>query len=265
MSPYTLYFNPVGSAIDKYMIQEIIQNFVVRHDLYLVNTKVAYKTVVINGFDNLSFQTQASLRRTLEEKSKYCRFILIGNNINTLLQPIARRCDIHIFKAPSIVELENIGKSIIEREKIEIGDNEYKKIVNSSNHDIKTLLWNMDMKRLDIDYKIEWHEEIKRLCQIIKACIDNRQISMTNLKLIRSSLGKLFITNIDANDISEQIYKYMYIIVCENKQSDTCTILSSLASVQHTISTYNYRIQNSTRFILHFEAMILNIINLLVD
>lgn len=264
MTRYTMYFTPNGNALDKYIIQEIIQDFLSRKDLYLVDTDIKFKTIIIDGFDNLNNHTQASLRRTLEERSKYCRFILVGNNISTLLLPLRRRCVNVLLPVPDDTELLAIGSHINTLESLGLKDSELKRIVNNSQNNVRKLYWMLNMKVMGLDYKVQWHSEIETLCKIIFTVVDQNQVSVTTINKIRQSLGKLFISNLNENDICGEIFKNIYNRILQKYSKVPLKGLELVSNVQTVIASFNYRVQNSTRYILHLEAMILNIMRVLM-
>jgi hypothetical protein len=264
VSKYTMYFKPVGSALDKYIIQDILLNFLNTNDLKLTEDGVAFKTVVINGFDLLSYQSQASLRRILEEKSRICRFILVGDNIGTLIEPVRHRCHIVTIQPPTRLDLSSMLDSVIRDTRISITDEAKQRFITESVFCSKTMLWALEMYRIGIPYRILWHDEISRICDII--LVDTiPSIKLTCVKRLRASIGKLFVSNIDINDVCEELFRQLYLrIMSTNAASpngDYRKKLRIVSEINGHICEYMCRIQNSTRYMLHMEAMVYKILH----
>jgi DNA polymerase III delta prime subunit len=68
-SKYHIVIEPNSNGFDKYLIQEIIQDYAKTELLNILKYKKLFKVVVINKLDNLSYYAQASLRRTMEKYS----------------------------------------------------------------------------------------------------------------------------------------------------------------------------------------------------
>lgn len=256
VSKYSIYFKPIGSALDKYIIQEILINFISCNDLKLTDDVINFKTIVIYGFDELSYHSQAALRRILEEKSQHCRFIIIGENLGTLIEPVRNRCQLVQIHPPTRDELLDFCKHVLTCEGIECTNQCMVDMVDSSVFEPKTLLWKLEMYRLGIQYTILWHTEIQNICDIILSNQITQNITMSCVKKIRTCIGKLFITNIDINIVCEELFKQLYMKINSPP---------IVANINSHICEYNCRIQNSTRYMLHMEAMIYKIIHSLKE
>ena len=91
-SKYHIVIEPKSNGFDKYLIQEIIQNYAKSEPLSIIKNRKLFKIVIINKIDNLSYYAQASLRRTMEKYSKSCKFILISDQVSKIIEPIRSRC-----------------------------------------------------------------------------------------------------------------------------------------------------------------------------
>ena len=98
---------------------------------------VPFKIIILDEADEMTSDAQTALRRIIEDTAKYCRFILIANNISKIIDPIQSRCA--TFKFTSIPEedvinhLENIAK----KEKVKTDKKGLKAIYDYSEGDLR--------------------------------------------------------------------------------------------------------------------------------
>ena len=67
------------------------------------------KIILLDEADALTRDAQNALRRTMEQYSENCRFILSANYSSKIIEPIQSRCTIFRFKP---LELENVKKML---------------------------------------------------------------------------------------------------------------------------------------------------------
>ena len=80
--------------------------------------KVPFKMIILDEADEMTNDAQTALRRIMEETSKACRFILIGNYISNIIEPIQSRCALFSFTRIEENELVKHLELICEKEKI---------------------------------------------------------------------------------------------------------------------------------------------------
>ncbi|MHA1996630.1 MAG: replication factor C small subunit [Promethearchaeota archaeon] len=83
---------------------------------------VPFKILVLDEADNMTAAAQHALRRTMENFTKTCRFILICNYSNKIIAPIQSRCAVLRFKPLSNVDITRRLKFIAKREGINLVD-----------------------------------------------------------------------------------------------------------------------------------------------
>jgi len=91
-SKYHIVIEPNSNGFDKYLIQEIIQDYAKSEILNILKQSKLFKIIIINKIDNLSYYAQASLRRTMEKFSNTCKFILISDQLSKIIEPLRSRC-----------------------------------------------------------------------------------------------------------------------------------------------------------------------------
>lgn len=102
------------------------------------------KIIIIHNINLLGLEEQFILRKLIEKNYNYCRFILITNTINNIIEPIKSRC--FVIKTPGFTKsfIKHKVYKIIEEEKIEIDNKSLEKLLNISNKNLKKALLELD-------------------------------------------------------------------------------------------------------------------------
>ena len=92
-SYHHIFIEPKGNNHDRYLIHDVIKVYVSKaRVIKVIDPKIKnihnFKIVVINNVDIMSESVQFSLRRTIEQYSEQCRFILISNSISKVIRRI---------------------------------------------------------------------------------------------------------------------------------------------------------------------------------
>ena len=93
--------------------------------------------IILDEADEMTNDAQTALRRIIEDTAKYCRFILIANNISKIIEPIQSRCA--TFKFTTIPEESVIERlaEICKKEKIKSDKKGLKSIYEYSEGDLR--------------------------------------------------------------------------------------------------------------------------------
>ena len=102
-----------------------------------LDTEIPFKIIILDEADEMTGDAQTALRRIIEDTAKFCRFILIANNISKIIPPIQSRCA--TFKFTKIDQKETINhlKKILKQEKVNADENGLIEITEYTNGDLR--------------------------------------------------------------------------------------------------------------------------------
>ncbi|MEK6897969.1 MAG: replication factor C small subunit [Nanoarchaeota archaeon] len=98
------------------IVREKVKNFARTKSL----GKAPFKIIFLDEADALTPEAQQALRRTMENYSATCRFILSCNYSSKVIDPIQSRCVVFRFKLLEKKDIEKVIKTIATREKLVI-------------------------------------------------------------------------------------------------------------------------------------------------
>ncbi len=96
------------------VVREKVKNFARTKSL----GNIPFKVIFLDEADALTPEAQQALRRTMENYSATCRFILSCNYSSKIIDPIQSRCAIFRFKLLEKKDIEKVIRKIAENEKL---------------------------------------------------------------------------------------------------------------------------------------------------
>lgn len=253
-SQHHIMIEPNNNGFDKYLIQEIIEDYAKSEIIQVLRYKRLYKIVIINLIDNLSYYAQASLRRTMEKYANTCKFIFISNQLSKVHEPLKSRCMMIRIPAPTDTIIMSTIMNIAVKENIKLTGNNIIDIITYSKNNINKAIGMLELISYNIQLDKMWYKVIEILVDMI---MDVSQYNKNGLydmiENARNMLYQLFITNIDFHTVIKTIMieikkrindnKFIYLVICET-------------------SKFENRICQGTRHIIHLEAYIIKLIDL---
>ncbi|MEK6875569.1 MAG: replication factor C small subunit [Nanoarchaeota archaeon] len=115
------------------IVREKVKNFARTKSL----GNVPFKVIFLDEADALTPEAQQALRRTMENYSATCRFILSCNYSSKIIDPIQSRCAIFRFKLLEKKDIEKYLKTIAEAEKLKISEQAFEIIYEGSEGDCR--------------------------------------------------------------------------------------------------------------------------------
>ena len=247
-SDHHIIIEPGNNNFDRYLIQDIVKEYARRYPLCIYESSREFKMVQINNLDNLSYYAQTSLRRTIEKYSKTCRFIMWCYSLSKVIEPLRSRCLCIHIPTQSEEELIKWTFNIASLEKINLDFNVLTNIVESSNGNLKDILWKLDM------YK--YCGKITNCYQTALNSLIDEIFGKHDILTIRDYIYKMMITGITSCIIIKDILNIILVKI-SNYSKDKIFKIINFASL------YEYRLSKGRRDIIHIETFIENVINTL--
>jgi len=100
---------------------------------------VPFKIIYLDESDALTKEAQQALRRTMENYTRTCRFILSCNYSSKIIEPIQSRCAIFRFKLLTKKDIIEIIENIAKSESLKIDEKTKEALYNVSNGDCRKM------------------------------------------------------------------------------------------------------------------------------
>jgi len=115
------------------VIRQEVKNFARTKSL----GSVPFKIIFLDEADALTKEAQQALRRTMENFTSTCRFILSCNYSSKIIDPIQSRCVVFRFKLLEKKDIEKVIKKIATEEKISIDEKAIQTLYEGSEGDCR--------------------------------------------------------------------------------------------------------------------------------
>jgi len=116
------------------IIREKVKNFA---RTAAMASPVSFKILIMDEADHLTSDAQHALRRTMEIYTKTCRFCLLGNYSENIIDPIQSRCSVFRFSPLEEPDLKNYIQIIADKEKLDIVDEGLDAIYQACGGDVR--------------------------------------------------------------------------------------------------------------------------------
>ncbi|MFA9436759.1 MAG: replication factor C small subunit [Candidatus Bathyarchaeota archaeon] len=102
-----------------------------------IASPVSFKILIMDEADHLTGDAQHALRRTMEIYTKTCRFCLLGNYSENIIDPIQSRCSVFRFSPLKESDLKGHIEYIAKKENLDIVEEGLDAIYQASNGDMR--------------------------------------------------------------------------------------------------------------------------------
>ncbi|TRO49897.1 replication factor C small subunit [Candidatus Bathyarchaeota archaeon] len=116
------------------VIREKVKNFA---RTAAIASPVSFKILIMDEADSLTSAAQHALRRTMEIYTRTCRFCLIGNYSENIIDPIQSRCSIFRFSPLDEKDMKTYIMNIAEKEQVGIIEEGLDAVYQASRGDLR--------------------------------------------------------------------------------------------------------------------------------
>ncbi len=253
-SNHHIVIEPNNNGFDKYLIQDIIQDYARSQMLNICKNMKLFKIVVIDKIDNLNYYAQASLRRTMEKYANTCKFIFISNQLSKIIEPLKSRCLMVRVPLPNKYQIFNMVLKISHIENIDINVGDFNQIINNCDNNINKIIWYLELKKNNLSNFKDWKIIVEKIVSLILSDIKTHKDLNNIIKKCREYIYILFITNLNLKIVIRYIMKNLINNIEDNEIK---------YKIINTTSEFELRMNKGTRLIIHIEAYIMKILQLL--
>jgi len=259
-SIYYIIIKPNDNSTNLIMLQKVITDFIEDQNINTMYDSRLIKTIIIMNLDEFTLSTQIYLKQLIDKYINICNFLLLSNNIVNIHFDIVACCN--VIKVPKISRFD-IGQmlsyiSIEENIDIcyddisEIIDNNYTTIYPQNLSHLNICIWMLSFYQNNIIINTNYDTIINKIVSLV-VNINCDAINTIVIK-IRKNFYILFVSNIKIEIIMSRL-----LIRFINMFDD----LEMKYKISNIISTYSRRINKGTRQIIHFEACMIQLMNLI--
>lgn len=211
-----------------------------------LDTEIPFKIIILDEADEMTSDAQTALRRIIEDASRFCRFILIANNISKIIDPLQSRCAIFRFTRISVKEMVSYLKEIGKNEKIDADESGLVAICEYANGDLRHAI-NILQAAASIGTVNESNVKISLGLTKIKEVENVLKLAMKG-KVIQAR--EKMIELIKVHGMSESDFlKFINQAVFKYKTSNLNEIIK-------TIAKYDYRVIMGTNYEIQLSALL---------
>lgn len=268
----TIYKVKIGNNIKEISVVHSNYHFEIFVNNYLFNDKITivnllnqiidnlniqtntYNIILIKNIDNISKANLKYFSTVLQRYSNTCRFIFISNNISKLQEIVYYLIPIRVPKAEKeeiyeFLEYNNINIQNLENLN---GDFINNKSYFYNIYNLNYLFSMIEMSNLNKKYKIQKLIELEKFIKIL----EKKKIEC--ILELRNQIYNYCSFNYDKNDIFRFIIEYYLDPKSNINNIQKQKIIEKSAEFQHLMC-------ESYREIIHLEAYLVNVLNILIQ
>ena len=229
------------------VIREKVKNFA---RTAAMASQVSFKILIMDEADHLTNDAQHALRRTMEIYTKTCRFCLLGNYSENIIDPIQSRCSIFRFSPLEEPDLKNYIQLIADKESLDIVDEGLDAIYQASKGDVRkaiNLLQAAAANQKLIDdvaiYNLLGNVSPEKVREMLAVALDGRFLE--SREILRELL-------IDQGVASDDIIRNIYREIMQN----TALTEQMKVKLSDTIGEVDYRLTQGSRAEIQLSTLL---------
>jgi replication factor C subunit 3/5 len=253
-SNYHIVIEPKKNNSDRFLIHNVVKDYARRHSLGIFSCNRSFKIIQINNLDNLSYYAQTSLRRTIENYSGECRFIMWCTSLSKVISPLLSRCVCFPIPLPSNEELLSYLFEVSISEHINVPLSKYYDILQYAKGNIKKALWYLEFLKYNCEIKTDYINTIEQIVSLIIKCKRPETVIT-----IRNLFFKLTITNYLAENILQDV---LFLLLASYHRSDKSYDDIRLKIIQLASET-DYKLVKGRREIIQLDYFIISLLSII--
>jgi len=170
---------------------------------------VPFKIIFLDESDALTKEAQQALRRTMENYTQTCRFILSNNYSSKIIDPIQSRCTMFRFRPLEKKDIDEIINKIAQKEQLDVDDKAKEALYEVSNGDcrrMENILQSCSAVSKEVTeelvYSMASLAKPKEIKQLLELAVQNKFIESRKMLL-----DTMLMYGLSGTDIIKQIQK----------------------------------------------------------
>ena len=195
-----------------------------------------YKIIFLDEADALTPDAQQALRRTMEQFTENCRFILSCNYSSKIIDPIQSRCAVFRYNRLEEDDVKNYIQRIGESEGFKVSEDALEAVMRGSDGDLRRVtnvlqtasIQNSEIEEEDV-YGVAASLRPEEITQILELALNERFMDA------RDQLSDLMIERgLDGQDVIDSIHREVYDL--DISEQAKLTIIDNLGEFEFRIS-----------------------------
>ena len=195
-----------------------------------------YKIIFLDEADALTPDAQQALRRTMEQFTENCRFILSCNYSSKIIDPIQSRCAVFRYNRLEEDDVKNYIQRIGESEGFKVSEDALEAVMRVSDGDLRRVtnvlqtasIQNSEIEEEDV-YGVAASLRPEEITQVLELALNERFMDA------RDQLSDLMIERgLDGQDVIDSIHREVYDL--EISEQAKLTIIDNLGEFEFRIS-----------------------------